>query len=331
VQREYFKAITESRIVIPDDYPPVISGTPPLSLLKDLAEVTVYAIKADTEDELIDRLSEAVGVLNIRSYSKFTAKVIAALPSLKLISVWGTGTDHLDLEACLQRGVAVATTADTATDAVAEHSLALMMALARSIPSLDNEVKKGGWPRSIPTQLCGKRLGIIGTGAIGRRMARLGRGIGMDVVAWSFNPSQETADECGFIYIDLKELLKSSDVVSMHARLSPETADLIGAEQFDLMKRSALLINTARGPIVNKEALYEALKEGKIAGAGLDVFHSEPVDPDDPLLSLDNVVLSPHNAGQTPEALERSLDQAVENIINFFKGIPDNLLVHPKL
>lgn len=330
MQREAGTSITDTRIIIPDDYPPVIIDTPPLSRLEELAVVTTYTHKAEDEDELMARISQAEAVLNIRAFSKFNERVLDSAASLKLISVWGTGTDHVDLAACAKRGIAVANTADTATDAVAEHNLALMLALARNIPALDEKVKAGRWPRSMLTQLCGKTLGIVGTGVIGRRMARLGRGIGMEVVAWSFNPSKEAAREIGFRYTSLDELLSESDVVSIHVRLSPDTEGLIGAEQFELMKRTALLVNTARGPIVNEDALYKALKEKRIAGAALDVFHREPADKADPLLELDNVVLSPHNAGQTPEALLNGLDMAVDNIINYFKGIPTNLLVDPR-
>ncbi len=323
-------SITDVSIVIPDDYPSVISGTSALNLLEDLSVLSVYTDKAENEDVLKSRIAEAKGVLNIRSYSKFTDDVLEAAPSLKIISVWGTGTDNVDLEACARRGIAVTNTADTATEAVAEHNLTLMLALARNIPALDADVKEGRWPRSMLTQLYGKTLGIVGTGVIGRRMAQLGRGIGMEVLAWSFNPSEKAASELGFSYTSLEELLKRSDVVSIHVRLSPETVDLIGPEQLEFMKPAAMLINTARGPIVNRDALYGALKEKRIAGAGLDVFHQEPLDASDPLLSLDNVVLSPHNAGQTPEALQKGLDLAADNIVNFFKGIPTNLVVHPR-
>jgi len=323
-------SITDVRIVIPDDYPPVISDTPPLSLLEELSIVTVHTDKAETEDELTSRIADAQAVLNIRAYSKFTEKVLDASPQLRLISVWGTGTDNIDLAACAKRGIAVTNTSDTATEAVAEHTLALMLALARRIPQLDVRVKKGDWPRSMLMQLCGKTLGIVGTGVIGKRMAQLGKGIGMDVLAWSFHPSQKAAQEAGFTYVSLEELLKRSDVVSIHVRLSPKTIDLINREQLDLMKPSAILINTARGPIVNRDAMCDALKDKRIAGAGLDVFHQEPVAPSDPLLSLENVVLSPHNAGQTPEALQKGLDMAVENIISFFKGNPANLVVDPR-
>src|SRR5690606_7631683 len=144
------------------------------------------------------------------------------------------------------------------------------------------------------TQLCGKTLGLIGTGAIGRRMAELGKGIGMQVIAWTYHPDASTAQAMGFHYVPtMADVLREADVVSLHLRYSPQTEHIIGANEFGLMKPTAIFINTARGQLVDQQALYEALRDGKIAGAGLDVFEREPIDPKDPLLTLSNVVLSP--------------------------------------
>lgn len=308
------------KIVIPDDYPPVISGTKYLERLKKLGEVEVYTSKPQSKEGLLRRINDADIIVNIRAYCKFPADVLKAAEKLKMISVWGTGTDNIDLDAANELGITVTTTPRTATESVAEHTLALMLAAARKIPQTDRHVKEGKWVRGLTTQLYGKTAGVIGTGSVGSHFAKLAKGIGMNVIAWTFHPSDEKARNVGFKYVPLKQLLSESDVISIHLRLSDKTEGLIGKKEIALMKTSAFLVNTARGRIVDIEALTEALKEGKIAGGGLDVFQKEPVDPDDPILKLDNVVLTAHSAGQTPEVLDKGLTMAVENVVNFLSG-----------
>ncbi len=317
------------KIVIPDDYPPVISGTRHIERLKELGELVVYTSRPESKEELIERIKDADVVINIRSYCKFPAEVLREAKSLKLLSIWGTGTDNVDLEAARELGITVTYTPGTATESVAEHALALMLAVARRIPQIDRQVKEGKWVRGLVTQLYGKTLGIIGTGLIGSHMAKLAKGIGMNVIAWTFHPSKEKEKELGIEYVPLEQLLRESDVVSLHLRLSEKTKGLIGRKELSLMKPTAFLINTARGAIVDEEALIEALRERRIAGAGLDVYSKEPLDPDSPLLKLDNVVLTPHSAGQTPEVLDKGLSMAVENIANFLAGKPTNVVVAP--
>jgi len=317
------------KIVIPDDYPPVISGTKYLEELKKLGEVSVYNTRPGSEDELVERIKDAEVVVNIRAYCKFPERVLRKTESLKLISILGAGTDNVDLEAASNLGIAVTNTPGAATEAVAEHALTLMLAVARRIPQIDRSVKEGKWIRGFVTQLYGKTLGVVGTGAIGSHLAKLGKGIGMKVIAWTFHPSPEKEKALGIKYVPLDYLLKESDVVSIHLRLTEDTRGLIGKREFSLMKKTAILINTARAGIVDKEALIEALKNGRIAGAGLDVFHEEPIDPSDPILKLDNVVLTPHSAGQTREALEKGLSMVVENVRNYLLGKPTNLVNKP--
>jgi D-3-phosphoglycerate dehydrogenase len=198
-----------------------------------------------------------------------------------------------------------------------------MLAVARRIPLLDAEVRQGGWPGGQAAQMHGKTLGIIGLGAVGRRFARLGTGIGMRVIAWTMHPDPAL----GFELFSLDDLLRSSDVVSLHLRLSAETRGFIGKHEFEKMKSSAIFINTARGPIVDEPALVEALAARRIAGAGLDVFEVEPLPVGHPLSLLDNVVLTPHCAGVTPEALEAGLELSITNVWNFLEGRPTNVVV----
>ena len=310
-----------AQIVIPDDFPPVISDTAAHRTLQAHGEVTVYTSRPETTDELISRIHEAHTVVNIRAHCQFTAEVLGACRGLQHLAVWGTGVDHVDLQAAHARGILVTNTPNTATDSVAEQGLALMLAVARQIPALDRQVKRGEWVRGMLTQLCGKTLGILGTGVIGRRMAQLGKGIGMDVIAWTFHPDAATAEAIGFRYVpSVAEVLRQADVVSLHLRYSPDTEHVIGARELALMKPTALFINTARGQLVDQQALYEALRDGKLAGAGLDVFAREPIDPHDPLLTLPQVVLSPHTAGTTPEALSNGLNACAANVVAFLEG-----------
>ncbi len=312
---------TTARIIIPDDFPPVISGTPALHTLQAHGAVTVYTSRPETQDELMARTREAHTVVNIRAYCKFTAEVLQACPHLKHLAIWGTGTDNVDLAAAQAAGIAVTNTPNTATDAVAEQGLTLILAVARKVPSLDAQVKGGAWVRGMLTQVCGKTLGIIGTGAIGLRMAQLGSGIGMSVIAWSFHPNQAAAHRIGFRYVPtMADVLRQADVVSLHLRSTPDTERIIGAQELALMKPTAIFVNTARGQLVDQQALYAALRDGHIAGAGLDVFEQEPIAPDDPLLTLPNVVVSPHTAGTTPEALMNGLNLCAANVVAFLQG-----------
>jgi phosphoglycerate dehydrogenase-like enzyme len=317
-----------AKIVIPDDFPMVISNTPALETLKTHGDVDIHTSRPDTEDELITRIRSAHTVVNIRAYCKFTAEVLKTCPGLKHLAVWGTGTDNIDLPAAKSLGILVTNTPNTATDSVAEQGLALMLAVARKIPAIDAQVKQGEWVRGMLTQLAGKTLGILGTGAIGLRMAQLGRGIGMNVVAWTYHPDPAKAEAVGFRYLPtMTDVLQESDVVSLHLRYSPDTKHIIGAQELAQMKPAALFVNTARGQLVDQRALYEALRHGKIAGAGLDVFEPEPIDPQDPLLSLPNIVLSPHTAGTTPEALMNGLNLCSANVVAFLAGHVQNRVV----
>jgi phosphoglycerate dehydrogenase-like enzyme len=310
-----------AKIVIPDDFPPVISNTPALDTLKTHGDVDIHTSRPDSQDELIARIDGAHTVVNIRAYCKFTAEVLHACPTLKHLAVWGTGTDNVDLQTAQALGILVTNTPNTATDAVAEQGLALMLAVARKIPALDAQVKRGEWVRGMLTQLAGKTLGILGTGVIGLRLAQLGKGIGMRVIAWTYHPDPAKAEAVGFHYVPtMADVLRQADVVSLHLRYSPDTERLIGANELALMKPTALFINTARGQLVDQKALYAALRDGQIAGAGLDVFEPEPIDPQDPLLTLPNVVLSPHTAGTTPEALMNGLNLCAANVVAFLAG-----------
>jgi len=194
--------------------------------------------------------------------------------------------------------------------------------VARRVIANHNGVLAGQWPRGQAALLHGKTLGVIGLGAIGRRFAKLGEGIGMKVIAWTMHPDPAL----GFELVELDELLRASHVVSLHLRLSDQTKGFLGRERLALMQPGAILVNTARGPIVDEAALFEALRARRIAGAGLDVFDVEPLPAGHPLTKLDNVVLTPHSAGIAPEVLEAGLALAIENIRSFQSGKPRNVV-----
>jgi D-3-phosphoglycerate dehydrogenase len=315
------RAILRPTICIPDDAPPVLRSSAVWTELAAHA-IDYHDSLPGSEERLTERIANAEVVLNIRASSKFGERVFAACPRLRLLSLWGTGTDHVDLAAAARHSVTVCNTPGVSAVSIAEHGLALLLAVARHVPQLDAATRAGGWPRGQSIELRGKTCGVIGLGAVGRQFARLAAAIGMQVVAWTMHPQRHPDVEL----VELDELYRASDVVSLHLRLSPETTGFIGLAQFALMKPSAILINTARGAIVDEAALVEALANGRIGGAGLDVFALEPLPPAHPLTQLAHVVLSPHCAGITPEAMEAGLRLAVENIWAALDGRPQNVV-----
>jgi D-3-phosphoglycerate dehydrogenase len=317
-------------ISIPDDFPSVFAGSAAHERAKKLGDVQVVTARgADDEAELIKRLGRARVAINIRAHARFSDGVFAACRELKLVSVWGTGTDNIDLDAAGRRGVTVCNTPGVNAFAVAEHAIALMLAAGRKIPRIDREMRGGAWPREMLTQCLGKTLGVFGTGTIGARVITLARALGMDVLAWSARGDEGHVKSLGARPAAKEEILREADFVSLHLRLTPETRGFLTRREFALMKKTAIFINTGRGALVDRDALLDALRQGRIAAAGLDVFHEEPLKPDDPVLAVPNVILSPHNAGQTPEVIRDGLLRAVTNVENFLNGVPSDVVVAP--
>jgi phosphoglycerate dehydrogenase-like enzyme len=316
-------------IVVPDDFPSIFKGTPAEQRCARLGPTRVFVERgADDETELIRRLERARVAINIRAHARFTERVLAACPELRMISVWGTGTDNIDLGSAARHGVTVCNTPGVNANAVAEHAIALMLAVARRIPKIDREMRSGAWPREMLTQLLGKTLGVFGIGAIGLRVIELGRALGMQVLAWSARGDAARVAAAGARVAAKEEILREADVVTLHLRLTPQTRGFLSQQELSLMKPAAILINTARGALVERDALLDALTQGRIA-AGLDVFHDEPLRAGDPVLALPNVVLSPHNAGQTPEVIRDGLLRAVDNVEHFLQGRPSDVVVAP--
>lgn len=314
-------------IVVPDDFPSVFEGSAAHDQARRLGEVRLHSERgAEEEAELIRRIGDARVAINIRAYARFSDAVFQACPALKMISIWGTGTDNVDLDAAARHGVTVCNTPGVNAIAVAEHTFALMLAVARHLCRIDRDMRAGEWPRDMLAQLHGKTLGLFGTGAIGSRVAALARAFGMEVLGWSARGEPGRLRAQGITPGAKEQILRRADVITLHLRLTPETRNFIGAEAFALMKKDVIVVNTGRGALIDRDALVDALSSGRIAGAGLDVFHDEPIKPGDPLLGLPNTVLSPHNAGQTPEVRRDGLLLAVKNIENFLAGHPTNVV-----
>jgi D-3-phosphoglycerate dehydrogenase len=317
-------------IAVPDDFPSVFEKSAAHERAQKIGETQVVTARgADDEAELIRRIGRARVAVNIRAHARFTDGVFAACRELKMVSVWGTGTDNIDLESAGRRGVTVCNTPGVNAFAVAEHAIALMLATGRKIPRIDREMRGGTWPREMLTQCLGKTLGVFGTGTIGARVVTLARALGMEVLAWSARGDEAHVKSLGARPAAKDEILREADFVSLHMRLTPETRGFLTRREFALMKKTAIFINTGRGALVDRDALLDALRSSRIAAAGLDVFHEEPVKPDDPILGLANVVLSPHNAGQTPEVIRDGLLRAVANVENYLAGKPTDVVVAP--
>jgi phosphoglycerate dehydrogenase-like enzyme len=312
-------------IVIPGDDPPMIAGSPHLDKLRARAEVVLHTTRP-SDEEKIERAKNATVILNSRGIVRWPADVLRELPRLKMIACCAVGFDCVDVKTAKELGILVTNVPGRTATLVAEHALALLLGVARRLAWLTSELKAGRWPGNYLVSLAGKRLGVIGTGNIGCEMIRLGRAIGMEVVAWSFHPEPAKAERLGFRYVELDELLATADAVSLHCKLTPESRGLINSAAIAKMKPGALLVNTARGAIVDHEALVAALRSGHLGGAGLDVYSTEPLPAGDPLLACPQVVLTPHAADQLPEAFEALARGAVENVLAFLDGRPQNVV-----
>lgn len=286
-------------------------------------ELIAYPDRREDEETLVKRSEEAdIVVLSNFPYRK---NVISRLPDLKMICVAFTGTDHVDVAYCRERGITVCNCAGYSTVAVADLVFGLVIALARNILPCDAACRQGGTKAGlVGFELEGKTFGVVGTGAIGLRVARIANAFGCKVLAWS----RTKKDVEGVTYCDtLEELLPQSDIVSLHVPQTPATVGLMGERQLKLMKKTAFLINTARGPVVDSAALAKALEEGTIAGAGIDVFEKEPpLDTAHPLLHAPHTVVTPHVAFASRQAFEKRAVIVAENLKQFIAGTPQNVV-----
>jgi phosphoglycerate dehydrogenase-like enzyme len=266
----------------------------------------------------------------IASIDPFTDRVLAALPQLRIISRTGVGYDAIDVPAATARGVAVCTGPGVNRHAVAEYAIALMLQCARHLGEQLASVRAGRWERHEGFDLAGKTVGIVGLGTIGKEVAQRLRAFEMRILAHDLLPDPQFAEANGVTYVPLDELLRESDLVTLHAFLDARSHKLLNAERLALMKATAYVINTARGGLIDHDALYEALQQKRIAGAALDAFEQEPLG-ETPLRGLDNCWLSPHAAGSSRDARARSKQVAVENVIRFFRGERPLHILNPEV
>jgi glyoxylate reductase len=264
------------------------------------------------------------------------AELLQASPNLRIVSQLAVGYDSIDVAVATERSVLVTNTPGVLTDATADLAFALLLAQARRVPESERNVRDGEWGEWAPWTLLGrdpsgKTLGIVGLGSIGTAMARRGKGFGMRILYTSRQRKADAEAELGAEWRDLPSLLAESDFVSLHVALTEDTHHLIGAAELALMKPEAVLVNTARGGVVDQDALVQALRDGTIGGAALDVFATEPLAPDDPLLSFSNVVVSPHLGSATVETRTRMCDLAVDNLLAFFRGERPPCCVNPEV
>ena len=297
-----------------------------LSMAKDMLpadlEIVYYNTRVTDTETLIERGHDAdiIAVSNL----PMNADVINGCKNLKMLSVAFTGVDHIAMDACKANGVLVSTCAGYSTAAVADLVFGMIIALYRNmIPCNDVVRKEGTKDGLVGFELEGKKFGVIGTGAIGLRTAAIANAFGCQVLAYS----RTKKDIPGITYVDMDTLLSSCDIVSLHTPLNSDTRGLIGKEELAKMKPSAILINTSRGPVVDSAALADALNNGRLAGAGIDVFETEPpIAKDHPLLTAKNVIATPHVAFATKEALEKRAVIVFDNVDKWLKGTPQNVM-----
>ena len=296
--------------------------------LDALGGLVVHYGRPESDEAYVRRIGDARAIL---LGWDLPAEVMLAAPALELVVFTGIGAARfVDLPRAAAKGITVCNCPGYSDNTVAEHALALLFAAARHVPRLDADLRAGSWNQSsMGMELSGRRVGIVGFGGIGRRFAALAKAIGMEVMVWTRNPDPERARAAGVEFVSLERLLAECDVISLHVAGTPETEGMIDATAIARMKASAVLVNTARGELVDEGALVEALRSGRIRAAGIDVYREEPLPPSHPFLELDNVVLSPHVGYNTPEATIALHDIAVECLVRYFAGDPVNVVAGP--
>lgn len=315
------------RIVIPGDAPVMIGDSPHLDRLREVADVELHRDRPTSDEEMIARVEGADILLNSRGLLHWPRPLLDQIPTVKLIALCSIGTDCIDLSAARDLGMRVCNVPGRTASVVAEHAFCMLLGLSRKVSRMTELMRQGQWPHEICVSLEGKTLGIIGTGAIGCEMIRRARAFGMRVVAWSFNPDAEKARRLDFEYQDLDTVLRTSDAISVHVKLTEDSRGLLGAVELAKTRPGCLLVNTARGAVIDHAALVEALNNDHLGGAALDVFPTEPLPADDSLLGCEQLVLTPHIADQVPEGIDALTKGCVENVLSFMDGNIINAVV----
>ena len=313
------------RVAILDDYQNVAMGLADWKSLPAGTDVVAFRDHLHDLDAVAKRLADFDVVVAMRERTAFPRALLDRLPKLRLLVTTGMRNASIDMKAAADRGVTVCGTSGLPYP-TAELTWGLVLALFRRIAVEDRATREGTWQTTLGLGLNGKTLGVIGLGTLGSRVARYGKAFEMEVLAWSQNLTAERAAEEGATLVGKDELLRRSDVVSIHLVLSDRSRGLVGARELGLMKRTAYLVNTSRGPIVDEAALIRALQDGTIAGAGLDVFEPEPLPLDHPFRSLPNTVITPHLGYVTEETYRVFFGHALEDVQAFLRGAPVRVL-----
>ncbi len=314
------------RVAVLDDFEQIADTVPAYGKLKARADVTVFRDRLDTSERIVAALHDFDAILLMRERTRFSDKEYGQLPKLKFISQTGRTSAHLDLPSATKHGIAVAGTPVDNGSTTKELAIALILALLRKIPQVASRMRTESWPPVTGRILEGKTVGVLGFGRIGKEVARILKAFNTRVLAHSRTLTSERAKEVGAECVSMETLLRESDVLTIHINLNAQTRGIIGDKEFRLMKRGALLVNTARGPIVSEPALIEALESGHLGGVGLDVFDVEPLPIDHPLRRFENAILLSHRGYATVEILSERYEQALTNILDFIDGKPLKLL-----
>ena len=321
----------KTRVAVLDDWQGVAKSSADWSRLTERAEVVFFEEPFKDADAIAKALAGFEIIIAMRERTRFPKELIERLPKLRMIALTGGRTWTMDFDALNARSIVVSHTGGThSTAATAELALGLLLSAARHIPRADASVRKGGFQGGVPVGqvLEGKTLGVIGLGKIGSKMARYGQALGMRVLAWSQNMTEEKAAAAGAKRVDKAVLLSESDAISLHLVLSDRTRGIIGAQDLARMKPDAILVNTSRGPLVDEAALVEKLENGKLIAA-LDVYAQEPLPANHPLRNLPNAILTPHLGYCTREVYSQFYGDSIENVLAFLDGKPIRVLTNP--
>lgn len=310
------------------DSKPLNPGDMTFDELEKLGKLTVYKETSNDKNEIIKRAKDAEILLVC--YAKITREIIENLPKLEYIGVLSTGFDNIDLNACRERNIAVTNVPSYGTEAVAQFALALLLEITSRVGHHDREIKNGRWEKAgfwyfgdYPLiELYGKTIGIIGLGKIGLAAAKIYKAMGMEVLAYNRSESDKAKEVVK--YVNLDEIYEKSDIIDLHLPLTKDTRNIINEDSISRMKDGVIIINTARGPLIDEKALMAGLDSGKVFAAGLDVNRREPINNDNPLLSYDNIILTPHMAWGPVETRKRLLGIAIDNILAFEKAESKN-------
>jgi glyoxylate reductase len=306
-----------------------------LKIIKEYFDTEVWMEYAPPPKKLIIEKAKNVDALAPLLSDKIDAEIFDAAPKLKIVAQMAVGFDNIDVQEATRRGIYVTNTPEVLTDTTADFAWTLLMAVARRVVEADKYVRTGQWKVGWhPSMMQGRdvynaTIGIVGAGRIGYAVAKRATGFGMKILFYDVVPRPEIEKDFGAKKVDLDTLFRESDFVSIHVPLMKETHHLVNAEKLKLMKKTAYLINNSRGPVVDEKALYASLKEGRIAGAGLDVFEQEPTPVDNPLLKLDNVVVAPHISSASYETRSKMAEMVAENLVAFFEGKKPPNLINP--